>query len=65
MIIYIFAPIFGAVFAAVLNKYHQTASDAVEYESDQKHKNKLNDSRSQNKIDVEDTRSLQSDVDSE
>lgn len=60
-----FAPLVGAGLAAVVNQHHQGISDAVEYESEQKHKNKMNDSRSQNKIDVEDTRSIQSDVDSE
>ena len=60
--IYLLAPFAGAILAAVVNQYHQSTTERVEMELERHHVQKLSESRSVDKIDVEDTRSRQSDL---
>ena len=53
------APFFGAFIAVGLFKYHQEITLEAECEEEQFHIRKMNESKSVDKIDVEDTRSLQ------
>jgi len=53
------APFVGAFIAVGLFKYHQEITLEAECEEEQYHNKKMNDSRSVDKFDVEDTRSLQ------
>ena len=52
------APFAGAFIAVGLFKYHQEITIEAENEEKQYHMRKMNESRSVDKIDVEDTRSL-------
>ena len=54
------APFVGAMVAASAFKYHQEITLEVERREQEEHQEKMNSSRSMNKIDVEDTRSVQS-----
>ena len=58
--VYMIAPFVGAMIAAALFKSHQEITLEVEKEEDDFHTRKMNESRSVDKIDVEDTRSIQS-----
>lgn len=55
--VYITAPFVGALLAAVFNQYHQGITDAVDEHEKNSHHKKLSESRSVDKIDVQDTRS--------
>jgi hypothetical protein len=61
MLVYIFAPLVGAGLAAYAYHYHEINTKQKEEEEEAKHQRKLNSSRSLDKIDVDDTRSDQSD----
>jgi phosphate/sulfate permease len=52
------APFVGAFIAVALFQYHQQITIEAECEEEQYHVKKMNESRSIDKIDVEDTRSL-------
>ena len=54
------APFVGAMVAATLFNYHQEITLEVERKEQEEHLFKMNSSRSVDKIDVEDTRSVQS-----
>ena len=58
MWVYILAPFVGAFIAVGLFKYHQEVTLEAEKEETECHHKKMNESRSVDKIDVEDTRSL-------
>ena len=60
--VYIFAPFAGAIAAALFNTWHQATTLQVEEELERHHNQKLSESRSVDKIDVEDTRSQQSEI---
>ncbi len=59
------APMIAGLVAALFNIFHQKTSSEVELEQDREYKKKLEESRSIDKIDVEDTRSKQSSIVSE
>lgn len=61
MIIYIFAPLVGGFIAAFAFHYHDQNTKEKEKEEEEKFQRKLNSSRSVDRIDVDDTRSTQSD----
>lgn len=58
--VYTLAPFVGAILAAVANVFHLSTTEGVEEEMKTQHLRKLSESRSIDKIDVEDTRSDQS-----
>ena len=61
MLIYIFAPFVGALIAAYAYHHHAENVRQQEEEEADRHKKKLDSSRSVDQIDVDDTRSTQSD----
>lgn len=58
--VYMLAPFVGALVAVSLFQYHQSITLEVEKEEHELHARKMKESRSIDKIDVEDTRSIQS-----
>ena len=58
--IYMTAPFFGAAIASALFSAHESITLEVEQQEIAEHEKKMNESRTVDKIDVDDTRSIQS-----